>query len=92
MPEPTLIYNLFPPLAGPMPRWEKHLERIAAMGFTWIYLNPIHTPGLSGSLYAVKDYFGINPLFYPESGRDPEKALASFLKAEIGRASCRERV
>jgi len=79
MPEATLIYNLFPPLAGPISRWEEHLERIAAMGFTWIYLNPIQTPGLSGSLYAVKDYFGINPLFYPESGEDPQKALGHFL-------------
>jgi len=80
MPEATLIYNLFPPLVGPIPRWEQHLERIAALGFTWIFLNPIHTPGLSGSLYAVKDYFGINPLFYPESGQDPEAALVHFLK------------
>lgn len=81
MPEPTLIYNLFPPLVGPIPRWEEHLDRIAAMGFTWVFLNPIHTPGLSGSLYAVKDYFGINPLFHPESGQDPDLALAHFLKA-----------
>jgi starch synthase (maltosyl-transferring) len=81
MPEATLIYNLFPPLVGPIPRWEEHLERIAALGFTWIYLNPIHTPGLSGSLYAVKDYFGLNPLFYPDTGQDPEKALAHFLQA-----------
>lgn len=78
--EPVLIYNLFPPLIGPIPRWEDHLERIAALGFTWIFLNPIHTPGLSGSMYAVKDYFGINPLFYPENGRDPEAALAHFLE------------
>lgn len=81
MPEATLIYNLFPPLAGTIPKWEEHLKRLAAMGFTWIYLNPIHTPGLSGSLYAVKDYFGINPLFWPESGEDPETALVRFLKA-----------
>jgi len=81
MAEVPLIYNLFPPLIGSIPRWETHLERIAAMGFNWIYLNPIHTPGLSGSLYAVKDYFGINPLFYPESGEDPEAALARFLKS-----------
>jgi starch synthase (maltosyl-transferring) len=80
MTEPTLIYNLFPPLAGPIPRWEEHLDRIAAMGFTWIFLNPIHTPGLSGSLYAVKDYFGLNPLFHPEDGRDPEAALAHFIR------------
>lgn len=77
----TLIYNLFPPLIGPIPRWQEHLDRIAAMGFTWIYLNPIQTPGLSGSLYAIKDYFGLNPLFHPESGEDPGQALVRFLKA-----------
>ena len=81
MPKPTLIYNLFPPLFGPIPVWEEHLDRIADMGFTWIYLNPINTPGLSGSLYAVKDYYAINPLFLPASGEDPEKALVRFLKA-----------
>jgi len=81
MSEAALIYNLFPLLVGSMNRWEKHLERIAALGFTWIYLNPIHTPGLSGSLYAVKDFFGLNPLFHPESGEDPETALARFVKA-----------
>jgi starch synthase (maltosyl-transferring) len=80
MSEPALIYNLFPRLAGSIPRWEEHLDRIAAMGFTWIFLNPINTPGLSGSLYAVKDYYGLNPLFYPESGQDPEAALVHFLK------------
>ena len=36
MTQATLIYNLFPPLFGPIPRWEEHLDRIAAMGFTWI--------------------------------------------------------
>lgn len=85
MSEPAVIYNLFPPLAGTIPRWEKHLDRIAGMGFTWIFLNPINTPGLSGSLYAIKDYFGLNPRFYPESGQDPEAALVHFLKAAQGR-------
>ncbi|MBM4285445.1 MAG: alpha-amylase [Deltaproteobacteria bacterium] len=81
MSEAALIYNLFPLLIGPIPRWEDHLDRIAAMGFTWIYLNPIHPPGLSGSLYAVRDYFGVNPLFHPENGGDPEAALRRYLKA-----------
>jgi starch synthase (maltosyl-transferring) len=85
MSEPALIYNLFPRLTGSIPRWEEHLDRIAAMGFTWIFLNPINTPGLSGSLYAVKDYYGLNPLFYPESGQEPEAALVHFLKEAGGR-------
>ncbi|MGA8571336.1 MAG: alpha-amylase family glycosyl hydrolase [Desulfobaccales bacterium] len=80
MPEPTLIYNLFPLLLGPIPRWEKHLDLIGRMGFTWIFLNPIHNPGMSGSLYAVKDYFSLNPLFYPALGEDPEADLSHFLK------------
>ena len=48
MPETTLIYNLFPPLVGSIPHWEEHLDRIAAMGFTWIFLNPIHVPAFPG--------------------------------------------
>jgi starch synthase (maltosyl-transferring) len=83
--EPALLYNLFPPLAGTIPQWEEHLDRIAGLGFTWIFLNPINTPGLSGSLYAIKDYFGLNPRFFPESGQDPEAALVHFLKAAQGR-------
>jgi starch synthase (maltosyl-transferring) len=58
-----LIYNLFPLLAGPFPAWREHLERAAEMGFTWVFVNPIQKPGGSGSLYAVADYFGFNPLF-----------------------------
>ncbi len=79
MPEPALIYNLFLLLVGPIPRWEEHLDHIGRMGFTWIFVNPIQTPGLSGSLYAVKDYFSLNPLFYPPGG-DPEAALGHFLE------------
>src|ERR1700730_7587974 len=55
------IYNLFPPLAGTIRDWMVHLPRIAAMGFNAVYLNPFHYPGFSGSLYAVKDYYRLNP-------------------------------
>jgi len=60
-----LIYNLFPRLAGPMTRWSEHLDRAASMGFNWLYLNPWHYPGFSGSLYAPKEFFRLNPLFTP---------------------------
>ena len=77
MPQGVRIYNLFPLLVGNITEWEKHLDRIAEMGFDWIFLNPIHYPGFSGSLYAVKDYFALNPLFDDGSGdtADAQKLL-----------------
>ena len=64
-PPPPLIYNLFPPLAGEVDHWLPHAERAAAMGFNWIFLNPIHVTGASGSLYAIKDYEKFNLAFFP---------------------------
>lgn len=75
------IYNLFPTLVGSVDAWTKQLDRIAGMGFNWIFLNPIHVPGGSGSLYAVKDYYALNPLFQGSSKKSPDKLLAGFLKA-----------
>ncbi len=73
------IYNLFPLLAGPIPNWSEHLPRIAAMGFDWIYVNPFHYPGFSGSIYAVKDHYKLHPLL-ADSG-SPEALLKSFTRA-----------
>lgn len=58
-----IIYNLFPRLAGTLDRWPKHAERALAMGFNWVFINPINYPGFSGSLYATKDYYRLNPVF-----------------------------
>jgi len=60
-----IIYNLFPRLAGIMPSWREHIERAVSMGFNWLFINPVLYPGFSGSLYAVKDYYRINPDFLP---------------------------
>ncbi len=73
------IYNLFPLLAGRVRAWHDHLERIAAMGFSWIYVNAFHYPGFSGSLYAIKDPYRLNELF--ADGRDQDEALRDFLDA-----------
>ena len=54
------IYNLFPLLAGPFDTWTPHLQRAAAMGFDWVFVNPIQVLGRSGSLYSIADYFAIN--------------------------------
>ena len=79
-----LIYNLFPPLAGSIPEWGNHLPRITRMGFDWIYLNPFHYPGFSGSLYAVKDYFAFNPRFIAGVEGDPFQALQHFCQIAQG--------
>ncbi len=77
--KPILIYNLFPRLVGPMSRWPEHTARAADMGFDWVYINPIQYPGFSGSLYAVKDYYRLNPLFLDPDTADPDGALADVL-------------
>lgn len=59
----VFIYNLFPRLLGPMADWQEHFKRAKKMGFNWVYINPIQYPGFSGSLYSIKDYYRINPLF-----------------------------
>lgn len=65
-----VIYNLFPRLVGATTRWAEHAARAREMGFDWLYLNPWQYPGFSGSLYAIKDFRRINPLFLPP-GADP---------------------
>ncbi|OHD55247.1 MAG: hypothetical protein A2Y33_16300 [Spirochaetes bacterium GWF1_51_8] len=65
------IYNLFPRLVGYMKDWEAHFERISGMGFDWLYVNPFHYPGFSGSLYAPKDYYDFNPIFAEKSSTVP---------------------
>jgi starch synthase (maltosyl-transferring) len=60
-----IIYNLFPCLSGRMNNWVEHASRAAEMGFNWLYINSIHYPGFSGSLYAVKHHYRINPQFLP---------------------------
>ena len=77
------IYNLFPTLAGSIDRWIEHVPRIAAMEFNWIYVNPFHETGYSGSLYAVKNYERLNPLFRGKS-RASDRAL---LKRFVDRAA-----
>jgi starch synthase (maltosyl-transferring) len=75
------IYNLFPTLLGPVEAWEEDLPRIAEMGFDWVFLNPFHYPGFSGSLYAVKDYYRLHPLVRGDSDASADERLRRFLGA-----------
>lgn len=76
-----IIYNLFPTLVGPPERWVPHAERALAMGFNWIYLNPWHSPGFSGSLYAVKEPWRLHPLLVsPGRADDDLSGLAETVR------------
>ncbi|MBI5165502.1 MAG: DUF3416 domain-containing protein [Magnetospirillum sp.] len=78
------LYNLFPLLAGPVAHWPAHLERIAAMGFDWVYVNPVHYPGFSGSLYAIKDPGRLHPLLAGNDPRPGDEVLSAFAAAARG--------
>lgn len=78
------IYNLFPLLAGSIEDWKSHLPRIAAMGFDWVFVNPFHLPGFSGSLYAVKDYYLLNPRLQGTAKVSGDELLGDFVAAAEG--------
>jgi starch synthase (maltosyl-transferring) len=81
-PERMVIYNLFPLLAGPFPRWREHFPRIKEMGFNWVFVNPIQMPGSSGSIYAVRDYLKFNPALCDSGeGKSPEEQVTEMIEA-----------
>lgn len=75
------VYNLFPLLVGTVAEWEHHLDRIAAMNFDWVFLNPFHATGLSGSLYAVADYYRLNPLVRGRAQGSDDDLIRGFVAA-----------
>jgi starch synthase (maltosyl-transferring) len=81
MSEGLRIYNLFPTLAGTVRDWMAHLPRIAEMRFNAVYINPFHYPGFSGSLYAIKDYYRLNPRFHNGGPGDDELLLRQFTES-----------
>lgn len=80
------IYNLFPLLVGPLPRWTPHLERAHRLGFTWVFVNPFHYTGYSGSLYAIKDYYAIDPRLVDPTAGSPAGQLERMIRTaqELG--------
>jgi len=74
------IYNLYPKLYKNVNEWIKSLNHIKDMGFNSVYINPFHYPGFSGSIYAPKDYYDYNPLFFTNK-KPPEEQLVDFLNA-----------
>lgn len=58
-----LIFNLFPRHFKTIHQWADVISHVKDMDFNAIYVNPFHETGFSGSLYAVKDYYRLNPAF-----------------------------
>lgn len=73
------IYNLFPLLAGTMDQWPAHMRRAMDMEFNEVFVNPFHDPGFSGSLYSIKDYYEINPLFISKAS--PKRPMDQLREA-----------
>jgi len=64
-----------------MTDWLQHASRAAEMAFNWLYINSIHYPGFSGSLYAVKHHYRINSQFLPpNTEKDDLTILAQTLR------------
>ncbi|GBE35959.1 alpha-1,4-glucan:maltose-1-phosphate maltosyltransferase [bacterium BMS3Bbin07] len=81
-PEKMIVYNLFPLLSGRFTEWERHLVRASDMGFNWIFVNPIHLPGSSGSLYSIKNYFSFNPLLIdPRTKKSPRQQVEGAIRS-----------
>ena len=80
-PQAPRIYNLFPLLAGPMDSWAAHLPRIARMRFDWVYINPFHCPGASGSLYAIGDFDALHPVVAGEDDAPWDRRFSDFCAA-----------
>ncbi len=66
-----------------------HLPRIAAMEFDWIYVNPFHYPGFSGSLYAVKDPYRLSDLARGGDGTGDDDGLLRRFTGEARRHGLR---
>src|SRR3546814_20054561 len=50
------------------------------MNFDWIYLNPSHYPGFSGSLYAIKDFDELHPVVRGNSALPSDRLVAEFVE------------
>ncbi|MGL5721369.1 MAG: alpha-amylase family glycosyl hydrolase [Brevinema sp.] len=77
------IYNLFPRYYDNCHRWSDVFPHILGLGFNAVYINPFHYAGFSGSLYAPKDYFSLNPICIDESA---DEAPMDQLKSVVEQA------
>lgn len=77
-----LIFNLFPRYFKSIDDWSGAISHVSSMGFNWIFANPFHATGFSGSLYAIKNYYQLNPILL-KPGQDTAdwRPLKKFIAA-----------
>ena len=80
------IYYFHPLVAGPLPLWPPHLERIAALGFTQVNIAPPFLPGADGNVLLTDDFEKAHPLFEEAGSADELIAKASRACGEFGLA------
>ena len=77
------IYNLFPLLFRDFEHMAEFLPHVSEMGFDWVFLNPVHEPGVSGSLYCIRDPFSVSARLAEKENPDLGEVLSRFCtKAE----------
>jgi starch synthase (maltosyl-transferring) len=70
-----VVFNLFPRHFKYMDEWAGALPHVVEMNFNAVFVNPFHETGFSGSLYAVKDYYKLNPLFLRQGQKTTDFGL-----------------
>jgi starch synthase (maltosyl-transferring) len=63
-----------------MPEWTAHLERARRLGFNWVFINSFHYAGYSGSLYAIKDYYAIDPRLVDATAGSAQDQLVQVIQ------------
>jgi starch synthase (maltosyl-transferring) len=77
-----IIFNLFPRYFPSIDTWSAAIPHVRDMGFNWIFVNPFHETGFSGSQYAIKDYYRINPPYLPAGADGGDwSVLKKFISA-----------
>jgi len=63
-----------------MDRWPGHTARAHEMGFNWVFINSFCQPGVSESLYSIKDHYSINKKLIPPRESDPTLRLRQTIE------------
>jgi starch synthase (maltosyl-transferring) len=85
---PPMIFNLFPRHFPSIDDWSGILPHAQEMGFNWIYVNPFHERGYSGSLYAIKNYYRIDPLFLKKNQDPADWRIVKSFVASCAKSGC----